>query len=378
MKRTNPFLIKGYISPAYFCDRETETKKLLEAMLSGRDVTLFSLRRMGKTGLLHHLAYHIGKKHSIKFIYTDIFSTENLNELVLKLGNTLLQQYASPKTMMKWVGDVFKSIRPLISYDPVTGAPELSVELMSEKQGLKTLDDIFNYVTRQKQKFVWAIDEFQQVAQYPEKKTEAILRTYIQQAGNVSFIFSGSRKDMLFSIFNDAKRPFYQSTQLMELHEIDEKPYQKFIIKHFASGGKKITEPALQLIFEFSMNHTWYIQLLCNRLYFIPETTVKEEQVREALDSILRDFEPVYYNYRTMQTPLQWRLLKAIAYEGRVLSHNSKAFINRYQLGTAASVNRALQSLIEQEHISRINKSLNESYFRMNDVFLMHWIRNIK
>ena len=29
MKLNNPFVIRGYAGPEYFCDRETETKKLL-------------------------------------------------------------------------------------------------------------------------------------------------------------------------------------------------------------------------------------------------------------------------------------------------------------------------------------------------------------
>lgn len=48
----NPFLIYGYHSPAYFCDRESETQKLISALRNGRNVTLISPRRMGKTGLI--------------------------------------------------------------------------------------------------------------------------------------------------------------------------------------------------------------------------------------------------------------------------------------------------------------------------------------
>jgi hypothetical protein len=46
----NPFVTGGYIGPEYFCDRQMETEKLLKAISSRRNVTLISLRRMGKTG----------------------------------------------------------------------------------------------------------------------------------------------------------------------------------------------------------------------------------------------------------------------------------------------------------------------------------------
>ena len=47
----NPFLIYAYAGPKYFCDRIEETEHLISALRNGRNVTLMSARRMGKTGL---------------------------------------------------------------------------------------------------------------------------------------------------------------------------------------------------------------------------------------------------------------------------------------------------------------------------------------
>ena len=48
----NPFLLYGYDGPEYFCDRESETKRIISALRNGRNITLLSPRRMGKTGLI--------------------------------------------------------------------------------------------------------------------------------------------------------------------------------------------------------------------------------------------------------------------------------------------------------------------------------------
>ena len=50
----NPFSITSYIGAAYFCDRDVETKELAGALANGRNVTIVSPRRVGKTGLIHH------------------------------------------------------------------------------------------------------------------------------------------------------------------------------------------------------------------------------------------------------------------------------------------------------------------------------------
>ena len=49
----------GYYSPEFFCDRETETSAILGALHNGRNVTLISPRRMGKTGLIRHAFYRL-------------------------------------------------------------------------------------------------------------------------------------------------------------------------------------------------------------------------------------------------------------------------------------------------------------------------------
>ena len=50
----NPFLITSYMGAEYFCDRIHETEELAGALSNGRNVTLISPRRVGKTGLIHH------------------------------------------------------------------------------------------------------------------------------------------------------------------------------------------------------------------------------------------------------------------------------------------------------------------------------------
>ena len=39
----------------YFCDRTTETEKIISALDNERNVTLIAPRRIGKTGLIHHV-----------------------------------------------------------------------------------------------------------------------------------------------------------------------------------------------------------------------------------------------------------------------------------------------------------------------------------
>lgn len=62
-KNVNPFACQGYIGPEYFCDRENETKMLAKTLYNGRNVTLISPRRLGKTGLILHTFAQIKAKN---------------------------------------------------------------------------------------------------------------------------------------------------------------------------------------------------------------------------------------------------------------------------------------------------------------------------
>lgn len=73
-KLANPFIYQGYESPEYFCDREVETKTLMSHLKNGRNVTLISPRRIGKTGLIKNTFYHLEKMRRIPHAYTLTYS----------------------------------------------------------------------------------------------------------------------------------------------------------------------------------------------------------------------------------------------------------------------------------------------------------------
>ena len=81
----NPFVIYHYKGPYYFCDREQEISNLLEAFKNNRYVVLSSMRRLGKSGLIHHFHHSLKKKRKTISVYCDVQNTRNDVEFVSKL-----------------------------------------------------------------------------------------------------------------------------------------------------------------------------------------------------------------------------------------------------------------------------------------------------
>ena len=94
MKPNNPFLVTGYHSPEYFCDRRQETETMIQALYNGRNVTLIAPRRMGKTGLVKHVFYKLREQEpDIVTFYMDIYSTQALGDFIRLFASTVLGRF---------------------------------------------------------------------------------------------------------------------------------------------------------------------------------------------------------------------------------------------------------------------------------------------
>ena len=210
----NPFLTSGYISEEFFCDRISESEKLIRSLTNGNNVTLISQRRIGKTALIQHVFEKLKTDFEITTIYVDIFSTRSIEDFIKQISESIMKGFPEETTIGKSYWDFIKSLRPLITYDNITGDPQVKINYQSENEKTHILQNIFKILEKQDNGVIVAIDEFQQITEYPEKNIEAILRTQIQHLINTKFIFCGSKQKILIDMFSSAKRPFYMSTQM--------------------------------------------------------------------------------------------------------------------------------------------------------------------
>lgn len=369
MKKINPFPITGYISPEYFCNREKETERLISAINNQRNVTLISLRRMGKTGLIHHLFNKLNNEKDISVFYVDIMPTTSQNDFLNKLGETILQKISSkPSAVQKFI-KLISNLRPVITYDPITGQPSIEFKIADDEIGNQSIEQLFKYMQSHNKQIVIAIDEFQQIINYPEKNIEALLRSTIQQLQNVNFIFSGSQKHLLLSMFSDHGKPFYQSTETLLLDRIDKDEYTYFIEKKFAQANKIIEPITINNGIDWVNTHTFYVQYLFNKLYATNKRKISNDLLNKVKQEILTEEEVNYYNYRTLLTFHQFELLIAIAKERGIEQPTSKSFLNKHSLNTASSIQRSLKALIDKEMIYK-----EKGIYKIYDVFLGRWL----
>lgn len=367
----NPFLLFGYRSEDYFCDREDESQALKAALSNGRNVTLVSPRRMGKTGLIKHVFNRIEKSGEARCFYVDLYQTDSLESLVKKLGLAVLGTLDSRKQKVQKVLAAFKSLRPSLSFDAISGDPSFSVDVRRETAEM-SLTEILNYMENSGSRCYVAFDEFQEVANYKEKKIEALLRSYIQSLVNVRFVFSGSQRHVLENMFVSASRPFYQSSEIMHLGCIDKDKYKAFAQKHLLSHKQTIEDEAFDCLYTKVFGHTWYIQFMLNRLYERGMACIKLQDVEDMFDVVLKTNEVTYQTFLRVLTPGQGNVIKAIAMEGCVNELQGQHFRTKYGLSAASSVKSAVEALVEKEFLLD-----TLSGYEVYDRFFALWLQSI-
>ena len=366
----NPFIITGYESPTYFCDRKSETAQLIDALHNGRNVTLTSPRRMGKTGLILHAFHLLKEQHpDRRTIYIDLFATESIADFTRVFSTAVLGRLDSnPVRMMKKAAAIVKGARPTIYLDEVTGSPKISLDFVKGEEE-HTIEQVFNYLKESGKECYIAFDEFQQVATYPEKNVEALLRSHIQHIHNAHFIFSGSQAHMLNEMFLSPKRPFYQSSSHMAIGPIEENAYFIFASAFFSKKKTELDKDSFHHVYQRYNGHTWYIQKILNELYARKEDRLDEELIQQTIRHIIEENEYYYQMLVRAYSKGQVKLIKAIAKEKVVKEITSGSFITKYGLTATSSVKSALKRLLDEEVVY-----LSEEGYSIYDRFFGEWL----
>lgn len=370
----NPFFTVGYHGPEFFCDREEETQQIIRLVKNGKHIALFAIRRIGKTGLIYHVFHPYANSKNVACIYLDILATKNLSDFINTMATAVYNRFPQKISIGKKIMDFIMRLRPTITFDELNGNPSLTLSLNNPRQKENTLEQILKFLDNQKIKIIFAIDEFQQILEYPEANTESLLRTHIQPLKNISFIFCGSNQKMMHHIFNSAKRPFFTICSNINLGTIDKGKYKTFIKRKFLQYKRKINDDCIDFICDWTYLHTFYTQYLCAELFAKNKKHNTLEDAKQTAAEILKMNENTFFQYKNLLTDAQWNLLRAIAHEEYLFKPQSKEFITKYQLGMPSAVKRSLDALLEKEMIY-YQTSAEKPYYQVYDKFLLRWLK---
>ena len=367
----NPFVTNGYAGADYFCDRVTETADLRSLLGNENNIALISPRRLGKTELINHVFDCDEFRNDYYCFLVDVYASKSLSDFVNLLGKAVLDTL-KPKGKAVWEAflSAVNSLRAEISFD-INGQPSWSVGLGEIRNPAATLDEIFTYLQNADKPCIVAIDEFQQIAKYPESTVEATIRTYVQKTTNAHFIFSGSQRHLMNGIFTSPSRPFYQSVTIINLQPLPLDKYTEFAVEKFGQNGKELDPEVVAALYEQFDGVTSYIHRVLNILFSKTDEGGRCGvcMIEGAVDFIVRlssdSYESLLY-----QMPVKQRdLLLAIASERKAKQIKGGKFVKKYSLLSASSVSAALKGLLDKDFLTE-----DKGVYSLYDKFFVLWL----
>ena len=364
----NPFVVTGKIEREYFCDRVMESKAINKSISNGNNLVLISPRRMGKTGLVRYCYDFEFEKDEYYTFFIDILHTTSLQEFTYLLGRKIYETVLpKSKKMMTAFIHTLKSISGQFGFDPISNTPTFDLSLGDIVRPELTLEEIFYYLEHADRPCIVTIDEFQQIAKYPEKNVEALLRTHIQNLSNCQFIFAGSEYHIMQEMFISAAHPFYNSADILELKAIEENVYSDFVTSWMKQYERSIKPEIIHLVYQLFRGNTYGMQKTFNEVFALTSEgeVCTQDVVLQAINNIVDSKEPLFQELLSNIPEKQKPLLYAIAADGEVEKPTSAAFILKHKLASASAVQYAAKQLMASGVITKLHSkySLNEQFF---------------
>ena len=370
-KNDNPFVTTGYAGAEYFCDREKETEDIIRYLTNGNNVALISPRRYGKSDLLRHCFAQKTITDNYYTFIVDIYSTKTVAEMVSKLGSAILETL-KPKGKKAWEKflAILSSVRSGISFD-INGQPSWTMSVGDIHSPTATLDEIFAYLQNADRPCLVVIDEFQQITKYGDPNIEAEIRTRVQYCSNAHFVFSGSRRQLMGSIFTSPARPFYQSVTLYHLDRLPLDRYSEFCVSLFKKRGKYLDIAVVNHLYKQFDGVTYYMQRVMNELFSQTAVgaTCVENDVSKAVDEIIAVSSTIYEDLMYQLPEKQSRVLMAVAKDGSAQNVTSGSFTKRHGLTSPNSVKSAIPALIDKGLLTQ-----DKGVYKVYDLFFAIWL----
>jgi len=351
----NPFVSTGLIPDEYFCDRVEETAYLIRMLTHGSNVLLAAPRRIGKSKLIDHFFLRPEVVGNYYTIYIDLFHTTSLSGFTKAFGVAVFEQILrwDEKLKLQAVA-ALKSLRPQVSADELTGRLSWSIDWNCISEPDLNLKEIFAALEKADKPCIVAFDEFQQIAEYPEKGVEALIRGYVQRMTNCNFIFCGSRRHILTEMFTQQSRPFFESVEMMSLAPIAEDKYEAFARHWMSAYGKQLDTDVIYRIYKLGEGNTAFLQRTMHHAFdrLSAGETCTAEVALQAINDVLDAADEIYKEKMNCLSERQQDVLLAIANEGHAAKILGGAFVRRYNLNSSSTVQAAVKKLLEDGWVS--------------------------
>ena len=349
----------GIATGSAHCNRVAERAELARNIRAGAHTWLWGRRRMGKTSLVEQVLLDLARS-GVVAATLDLLVVHDAHDLELRLRTAVEQLSAriaprGRKSSGKLAG-AFSAFKPEFSVGGLGLKVKLSAPVHPVHGAAEMLLALDRAAGLYRRRVAIVIDEFQQLGRLASRTAplgvEGAIRHAVERSEQVTYLFSGSEKHLLASMFEDEDRPLYRLCRKMALGRIGVADYRTFIRNASERRWRRpVAEDAVDRILAITARHPYYVNALCSRLWGErrPPTVAA---VQAVWSRVVDEDKRVVAGRLVRLAPSQRAMLKAIAgTDGGVEHPASLQFLSPLRLPTSTG-NRA-KEVLEQDDLIR-------------------------
>ena len=365
----NPFCYGKTVDDPFFYGRNKELEEIGLSMRNATNLIVYSPRRIGKSSLVIKALKDL-EAEGHPTVYIDFFKVSSREKFIELYARELMRPLKNWEKGLQMIQGLIRGIQPVMGLDQ-SGLPELRLSIDPMQSG-KAFEDVINIPEKSKYDKCWVVvfDEFQEIEKFNGESFEKELRSSFQHHKNVSYIFLGSQRHLIWNMFTRKDRAFYNFGKLYHLQKPAIADSMNFISARFRDAGYAVSDKLIAQILEQTHNIPYYIQYLCAEIWETACSSSKgpEDIYEQALERLLINQSDYFQGIRSQITPFQVKLLCAVAMNG--YGTYETEFLQKYRLFPTSSIQKAYKRLID---LDLLEKQSNQ--FIISDPFFERWLK---
>ena len=372
----NPFVYGKVVDGRNFCNRKREISELCRDIENSQNVIVFSQRRFGKTSLIKDVLRK-SLNRGIVTVYVDLYPVVTEEDFIRIYAEAIATSiFGRARRKLKELATVFTKLRPTLTLDH-GGQPSYGFDI-DRREMLPSLNDVLEspkrYVLKKKQKAAVVFDEFQQIGQLGNDRIEKTIRSVTQSHNDIAYIYMGSKKHLIVDMFNNPNRPFYRSAKSFPLEKIHSGELSRFIRGKFEGSHRSLSDALASDIIRTCESHPYYVQYLCHIIWERTRSrkNITVDDMTASLKLLLQRESSAYEATMDLLTTRQKQALLTL---GKSLAGDklfSSGFLQRNNLGSASSLQRTLQSLVDKNLVDK-----EKNTYSIIDIFFKRWLSEL-
>ncbi len=368
----NPFRYGSVVVGKDFCGREDLISQVQQHIEASQNIVIYGERRVGKTSLIYEA---IRRKKGYRALRLDLMNVKSIDALCRKFLYALGAMEQQSGFFERFLKSI-PTLRPSLSLDPITGMPAITLD-SSISLTESNLQEIIGLIKKahKSKPLVVVIDEFQAIIDIQESAAAiAELRSQIQHAPEVPFVFAGSIRQQMEEIFTSPSSPFFKSAIPLSIPPLSYAEFAPFLLGRFKTGKRNISADQLAAVFDVAGGITGDVQQFCEALWSKtePGSEINQEQINAAIDLLISRENLSFQIILARLTALQVRILVTLAEMGGN-KPTSKEFMKKSDTHNASAITQSLDRLAQ---IKIIYRSQGEWKY-MNPVLRLYLLRSL-